>query len=705
MSRHRSYWILIIWCLWGVQAGWAQTPDSIHHRLSVTLEPDSHTIQGRDEITLSPPRSDASSQSFLLNPHLKIQSIQVNQQIVPSDRLSIEPTDNAQKVTVHTGPRKWVKIAVAYEGIIDDTPKASKGLRFVRPDTTTGHIGNNGVYLTYETLWFPTFEASLFTFDVTVNTPDSYQAITQGEETSQKTEDARRVSSWRGEYPTEGLTLAANQFIVKRRTWRSIQLMTYLFPAEAHLAEEYLDATQKYLEVYTNLLGPYPFKKFAVVENFFPSGIGLPSFTLLGQGVVRRGYTQPYSLGHEIVHSWLGNSVLNDLSRGNWVEGLTTYLSNYYFDEISGNLPGALKTRRRMLDEYNLYATQEKDYPIRSFHHKETRLDNAIGYQKTALVFHMLRKEMGDENFFAGVRALIQQGTGKFMAWENLQQVFSAAGGRNLQEFFHQWIDRPGAPSIRLSDRNIAGSPTDPGNLILTGNIQQSSPPFSMQLPARIFLKDGTTQDFTLSLKDSTQPLTVKRSQPFNKIVLDPNYDVLLRLNRSQISPMLNAWETDSKRILLLPKTFATKEDEEAFSAPLQRLKRQPNVQILQTDTPTLSESASYLIFGLPAKQLLESGALPVCQAQVQLTKDQMIIQSQSFKGQHMAFLISCPHPTVPGHVATLFFGFSPQAIKPMARLLFFYGWDSYLVFERGKVIARGRFAPVHSARTISLAP
>ena len=76
-------------------------------------------------------------------------------------------------------------------------------------------------------------------------------------------------------------------------------------------------------------------------------------------------------------------------------------------------------------------------------------------------------------------------------------------------------------------------------------------------------------------------------------------------------------------------------------------------------------------------------------------------IEEQTFKGPEMAFLISCPHPRVAEHTVTFFFGWSPEAVKPVARLLFFYGWDSYLVFKEGKVIARGMFQPVHSVQEI----
>ncbi len=693
---------LILWCTLGAGSAFGKTSTTIHHQLSITLEPESHTIQGEDIITVSPPQSDATSQSFMLNPHLRVTAIQVGSQDIPLSQLSFESTDHAQKVTVPTGPRKYLTMRVTYEGIIDDTPKASTGLRFVRPDKTMGHIGTKGIYLTYETFWYPTWEDSLPTFDVTVNMPTPYRVVTQGEEVGIETHGDRQISTWKIANPSEALTLAANQFVVNTKTWNSILLATYLYQSEAHLAQEYLDATQKYLELYTQLLGPYPFKKFAVVENFFPSGLGLPSFTLLGQGVVRRGYTQPYSLGHEIVHSWLGNSVFNNLEEGNWVEGLTTYLSNYYYDEATGNLEKALKTRKRMMDEYNLYAVPNKEYPIKQFHHKEVRLDNAIGYQKTALVFHMLRQELGDTAFFLGIRDLIEEGTGKFISWKDLEEIFSRVGKSDLGWFFDQWINRPGALSLQVTKLQVTEDRNNPETFTVRGMIEQGSPSYTTQLPITIRLPDGMDQSSRVKLNQTSQAFRVSVLQQPQALLLDPNHDVLLRLNRDQLPPMLNVWETDTHRILVLPKTFS-EEEEQAFSAPMRRLQHQKNLDILHTNSLNISEDASYLIFGQPGRQLLESGVLSHCHPHVQSEGNQVTIKDQPFKGPHMAFLISCPHPTAPGHVMTLFFGLSPQAIKPMARLLFFYGWDSYLVYEKGKVIARGMFQPVHSAREFAI--
>ena len=78
---------------------------------------------------------------------------------------------------------------------------------------------------------------------------------------------------------------------------------TYLLPQNQHLAAAYLRATAGYIALYSDLFGPYPFQKFAVVENFFPTGFGFPSYTLMGGTVLRLPFIIRTSLGHEIAHA------------------------------------------------------------------------------------------------------------------------------------------------------------------------------------------------------------------------------------------------------------------------------------------------------------------------------------------------------------------------------------------------------------------
>src|SRR3989442_8095832 len=214
------------------------------------------------------------------------------------------------------------------------------------------------------------------------------------------------------------------------------------------LADEYLAAGAAYLGAYSRVLGPYPFPRFSIGEIFFASGLGMPSYTLLGAGSIRRHYTQPYALGHEIVHSWIGNHVFNDHG-GNWAEGLTTYLANYYWHEIKGDLQKAREERRMMLLSYAVYVPPDQDYPVVRFKRKSDQRDNAIGYNKAAMVFHMLRREIGDDRFFAALRTLVAEYGGRRIGWRELEALFGRVSSRDLRPFFARWIEQAGAAAVR----------------------------------------------------------------------------------------------------------------------------------------------------------------------------------------------------------------------------------------------------------------
>ena len=104
--------------------------------------------------------------------------------------------------------------------------------------------------------------------------------------------------------------------------------------------------------MYRGLIGPYPYTKFAMVENFWETGYGMPSFTLLGPSVLRFPFILTSSYPHEILHNWWGNSVFVDYASGNWCEGLTAYLADHLIQEQRGT--GATY-RRNTLQKYRDY--------------------------------------------------------------------------------------------------------------------------------------------------------------------------------------------------------------------------------------------------------------------------------------------------------------------------------------------------------------
>ena len=328
-----------------------------HHDLFVQIVPDQHTLIAKDRLTLDAPQQKSPIR-FSLAPSLQVDRLtqirasaegQISLLDVPFEIERGSSPDSVQQILIPSQSVAGgsVTLEVYYHGLIYDPPRDPRHLRFVTPSETAGHIGAEGVYISSESSWYPDVPESLSTFDLLVAVPEGWTVVTQGKAGESRpcpaglcSDHTMVMTDWVVTQPSEALTLVANTFVTAFRDWtaktgQKIRLSTYLFPEDAHLADEYLNATARYLDAYIPLLGAYPFDKFAVVENFFASGLGMPSFTLLGSGIIKRHYVQPYALGHEIVHSWIGNDVFNRAERGNWVEGLTTYLANYYWYELT----------------------------------------------------------------------------------------------------------------------------------------------------------------------------------------------------------------------------------------------------------------------------------------------------------------------------------------------------------------------------------
>ncbi len=687
----------------------AAEPRIQHHELVVELDPASHTIAAQDTIQLVGVPENAPTIHLSLNPDLEIEEIVVGG--VPVDyweealhflKGGDGPGGTRQTRTIEIRlpdmsiDRVAAKVRISYRGQIQDAPRAAPGLRFVRPDKTSGHIGEEGVYLTSETSWYPDVLGSLSTFHVTVTLPKQWRAVTHGREVSHMVQGESATSEWIVRSKTEALTLAANRFMKQERQWRGIEIAAYLFPEDERLAAQYLDAIVRYLEFYSELLGPYPFPKFAVVENFFPSGLGLPSFTLLGSRVIKRGYTQPYSLGHEVVHSWMGNSVLNRFETGNWVEGLTTYLANYYYDERFGGEENAAAHRRRMMVEYSLYSQPEDDYAVVDFHHKENRVDNAIGYQKTAMIFHMLRRQIGDDAFFQGLRDLVTEHSGRYADWRDVQRVFEQTARADLSWFFGQWVERPGAPRLSIQEARVR--PDEDEGFWIRLRVRQAGDPYRLRMPVVIQLAQDAVYRAILDLRGGDQWMSLWVPTRPLRLQFDPEFETFRRFTRSQIPPMLNLWVTAQQRAVAPPSA----ESHHAFFRPaLDRIRSQQDEVVWLEGTSRPSGAQSVLAFGGPNQNAVTKDLLRWCGPRIILNEGDVTIEGRTFSGENVAVLVSCANPEHPDHVGSAFFGLNPDAVRRIARLLFFYGWDSYLVYQNGKVIARGSFAPAVQELTV----
>ncbi len=674
----------------------------VHHDLSVEVIPTTHELAASDRIELEVD-PHVTSVTFTLAQTLNVESITSEQgksvEAVPftSKRLA-EASAQHIVATLPKDHRRKVTLVWTYRGLINDPPKDPRHLRFVTPSETAGHIGLEGVYLSGESQWYPDVAGSLSTYRVTTRIPQDWTVVASGRKETETTNAGIVSSTWVVQDQSEAFTFVANKFVAKSREWKGptgqrVELSTYFFPDNAGLADEYLEATARYLDAYVRILGEYPFEKFAVVENFFPSGLGMPSFTLLGSGSIKRHYVQPYALGHEIVHSWIGNSVFNRDEHGNWVEGLTTYLANYYWHELVQDTRQAFEQRRMMLQGYSLYVRPEEDYAVARFLRKHDEKDNAIGYQKSAFVFHLLRGEIGDGPFWRGLKTFVGRYRNRPADWSGIEEVFSQESGRDLRWFFEQWVEQPGAPMLSLGDihtQRVKGN-GEKEAWKLSVRIQQSGKPFRMAIPIRITMKEAIElRSIVPSHSQMNTAEFVLSNQPL-RVELDPDLMTFRRLARRQLPPMLNGYVTDPHKTVM-----------RAFSDPASPL-QQVLSRIVDRELP---ESQRAKVFSMKDNVLPREGSVLVlveggqhegvqsvvqesCGDRVALKDAGFRIDGQVYDGPRMAVLFSCPRVNVPGSVITVMYGATSGALEKVARLLFYYGWHSYVIFQDGAVTKR----------------
>jgi hypothetical protein len=259
----------------------------------------------------------------------------------------------------------------------------------------------------------------------------------------------------------------------------------------------------------------------------------MPTLTYLGIDVLRLPFIRATSLGHEVLHNWWGNGVRVDYARGNWSEGLTTFMADYHFKERQG--PAAARDLRlEWLRDYAALPASE-DRPLNRFVARYHGASQIVGYNKTAMVFVMLRETIGREAFDAGIREFWRANKFRVASWADLRRAFEGAAKRDLGGFFAQWVERPGAPSVRFVDARA----TPRGEAWrVTVTLGQSNPAYRLRVPLRLRTEQGEATHAIDVEGERTVASFETPSRPA-ALLLDPDFELFRRLAPDEAPPIL----------------------------------------------------------------------------------------------------------------------------------------------------------------------
>ncbi len=531
-------------------------------------------------------------------------------------------------------------------------------------------ISPQGSYLSGGVNWHPRLvDAPEITYRVTIDTPAGIAAITSGERLEQSSTKERNRSIWHVDYPLYGLTLSAGSYQIFEDTNGKVPIYAYFYPETAELAATYLKEARSYLQLYEKLFGPYPFHKFAIVENFFPTGYGLPSWTLLGSSVIKLPFIVKTSLGHEMAHSWWGTGVQVDYSQGNWSEGLTTYLADYLYQERS-SAAEALDYRLKILRDYASLVSANNSFPINGFRSRDDKASQAIGYGKVAMVFHMLRQQVGEEIFWNGLRQIAQERMFTSVGWDDFAEVFSALSKQNLDGFFQQWLSRTAGPKLALE--NVELKKTTEGWQV-SGKLVQQPPIYQLSVKLEL----TTEQTPFTALAESTAAVQGVEFHVADRplsLSADPQADLFRVLAPQEIPSTINSIRGSEQLLMLQAEDNVP--DQQAQQKLLGAL-RKSGLKIRPLSEVTQAELAAndLLIFG-SAENLLPEGII------ASSDDDQVNFpEQQASLATHSAFVVT-RNPFAQQHHAAWFLSRDAAQAASVARKIPHYGKYSYLLFE-----------------------
>jgi hypothetical protein len=536
--------LLVAWLLWLPVPGSAE----LHHALVVRVDPDQHSIEVRDTIT--PGGDGAAGVEFALHPDLTPDRVGGGAPLVELGRASSSDTGlAARRFRVELAPGQQ-QFTLRYRGRIVHTLRQHGGDYARAFRETPGTIAPEGVFLSANSFWYPRVADQRLTFDMELQLPQGWSGMSQGERTVGESEDGGRRERWRCDAPQEEIYLIAGRFTEYRQAGDAIEALVLLRAPDPALAKRYLDATESYLQFYSGLIGPYPYSKFALVENFWETGYGMPSFTLLGPKVIRFPFILHSSYPHEILHNWWGNGVYVDYPSGNWAEGLTSYLADHLIKEQRGQ---AVEYRRTALQKYTDHVRTEQDFPLTAFRSRHSASSAAVGYGKTLMLFHMLRRQLGDQRFVEALRGLFRQYRFRVADFDAVEAVFSDVAQRPLGGFFSQWVQRQGAPALRVSEAVVKAQGK---RHLLTALIEQTQPgpAYSLQVPVAVQL-EGQSDAWQTGLRLEQKQTRIEVELPARplRLEVDPEFDVFRRLHRAEIPPSVSQAMGAERVLIVLP--------------------------------------------------------------------------------------------------------------------------------------------------------
>lgn len=404
-------------------------------------------------------------------------------------------------------------------------------------------------------MWFPCldFPVDRCTSEVIATIPSNYKAISNGRLVQQSTDSRSRRTTFHylQEQPHAFylVSLVIGQFNEVKDKWRDVDVQYFVPPGKGEVARLTYGRTPEMLDHFSDLLGyDYPFAKYSQtnVPLFMFGGMENSSATTMADTALltpRASIDQDMEglISHELAHQWFGDLITCRGWKHIWLnEGFATFMASVWKEKSKGREEYLYEFWKRyegvaandntdsgpgiLFDDYR--------YPFETF-----RIKGAMPYMKGSCILNMLRHELGEELFWRSIRAYIRAYAYHQAETNDLRRVFETVTGRNLEQFFTQWILRYGVVHLDVNYRWDSAKNEAVVTVKQTQTIDRDTPAFNVPLDL-YFYAGGEDVVTTIQLKQRKEVYRRHFNQKPEQFCVDPYAGLLKKLNSEKPKQM-----------------------------------------------------------------------------------------------------------------------------------------------------------------------
>ena len=504
--------------------------DLKYHRLELDLDPSVAFISG-DITTYFEAKDNMSEITFDLSSNMTVSQVEQRGDVL----VFTQNSDDELVVTLPVVQNIGIldSLTISYSG----NPISSGLGSFVQQT----HNGDPTIWTLSEPYgakaWWPCKQDlidKIDSIDVFITSPqfnptdEEYIAVSNGLEQSQIINGDDKTTHFRHRYPIPAylIAISVTNYEVYSHTvpnnGNPFEIVNYVYPESLANAQASTPVTVDIMDLFINLFEAYPYENEKYGHAEFGFGGGMEHTTVSFMGAYGRNL-----IAHELAHQWFGNKITCGSWKDIWLnEGFATYLSGLVFENLDGNSVFTIWKQQRINSITSqpggaVYLTDIDTTNVGRI------FSGRLTYNKGSMVLHMLRKKLGDANFFQALKDYLStpEHAYGYAKTEDFIAIAETSSGEDLTEFFDDWLFNQGYPSYTLNWNQSSGS-----DITIELSQTQSHPSvsfFEAPVPIRLIGALGEEQDLVLDHTSNMQQFVETVGFEVVDVLFNPEFDII----------------------------------------------------------------------------------------------------------------------------------------------------------------------------------